>query len=134
VEFVKESLVFTGEDSPMANLMLSVTGAFAEFERLFHGKGQFLPRQRAGTTWFRRGEARGAVAAITPTMVALDSLVHSRGGFTNDQSGLKFSGGVTVQVFVLVYFCQNHFHGRPAQLGLGLLDSGQRHWQIFGNG
>jgi hypothetical protein len=33
VEFLKESLVFTGEDSPMANLMLSVMGAFAEFER-----------------------------------------------------------------------------------------------------
>jgi hypothetical protein len=31
VEFVKESLVFTREDSPMANLMLSVMGAFAEF-------------------------------------------------------------------------------------------------------
>jgi hypothetical protein len=31
VEFIKESLVFTGEDSPMANLMLSVMGAFAEF-------------------------------------------------------------------------------------------------------
>ncbi len=33
VEFVKESLTFTGEDSPMANLLLSVMGAFAEFER-----------------------------------------------------------------------------------------------------
>ena len=33
VEFVKDSQVFTGEDSPMANLMLSVMGAFAEFER-----------------------------------------------------------------------------------------------------
>jgi DNA invertase Pin-like site-specific DNA recombinase len=33
VEFVKEGLVFTGEDSPMATLMLSVMGAFAEFER-----------------------------------------------------------------------------------------------------
>ncbi len=33
VEFLKEQLVFTGEDSPMANLMLSVMGAFAEFER-----------------------------------------------------------------------------------------------------
>lgn len=33
VEFVKEHLTFTGEDSPMANLMLSVMGAFAEFER-----------------------------------------------------------------------------------------------------
>ncbi|CAN5607079.1 recombinase family protein [soil metagenome] len=33
VEFVKEHLTFTGQDSPMANLMLSVMGAFAEFER-----------------------------------------------------------------------------------------------------
>ena len=33
VEFVKEHLIFTGNDSPMAKLMLSVMGAFAEFER-----------------------------------------------------------------------------------------------------
>lgn len=33
IEFVKEHLTFTGEDSPIANLMLSVMGAFAEFER-----------------------------------------------------------------------------------------------------
>lgn len=32
VQFVKESLTFTGEDSPMANLLLSVMGAFAQFE------------------------------------------------------------------------------------------------------
>ena len=34
VEFIKENLTFTGlENSPMSNLMLSVMGAFAEFER-----------------------------------------------------------------------------------------------------
>ena len=33
VEFAKERLTFTGEDSPMANLLLSVMGAFAQFER-----------------------------------------------------------------------------------------------------
>ena len=33
VQFIKENLLFTGEDSPMANLLLSVMGAFAEFER-----------------------------------------------------------------------------------------------------
>jgi DNA invertase Pin-like site-specific DNA recombinase len=33
VHFIKESLTFTGEDSPMATLLLSVMGAFAEFER-----------------------------------------------------------------------------------------------------
>jgi hypothetical protein len=31
IQFVKEHLTFTGEDSPMANLMLSVMGAFAEY-------------------------------------------------------------------------------------------------------
>jgi DNA invertase Pin-like site-specific DNA recombinase len=33
VQFVRESLTFTGDDSPMANLLLSVMGAFAQFER-----------------------------------------------------------------------------------------------------
>ena len=33
IQFIKENLKFTGEDSPMANLLLSVMGAFAEFER-----------------------------------------------------------------------------------------------------
>lgn len=33
VKFIKESLIFTGEDSPMSNLLLSVMGVFAEFER-----------------------------------------------------------------------------------------------------
>lgn len=33
VQFVKESLTFTGEDSAISNLLLSVMGAFAEFER-----------------------------------------------------------------------------------------------------
>jgi DNA invertase Pin-like site-specific DNA recombinase len=43
VEFIKEHLTFTGEDSPMANLMLSVMGAFAEFERAL-----IRERQREG--------------------------------------------------------------------------------------
>lgn len=33
VEFVKEGLTFDGNDSPMATLLLSMMGAFAEFER-----------------------------------------------------------------------------------------------------
>jgi DNA invertase Pin-like site-specific DNA recombinase len=33
VEFAKEGLTFTGEDSAMSKLLLSVMGAFAEFER-----------------------------------------------------------------------------------------------------
>ncbi|MBT2551023.1 recombinase family protein [Arthrobacter sp. ISL-65] len=53
VEFVKESLVFTGEDSPTANHVLSVMGAFAEFERSFISERQSrdgiaLTKQRGG--------------------------------------------------------------------------------------
>ena len=33
VQFLKEGLTFTGEDSAMSQLLLSVMGAFAEFER-----------------------------------------------------------------------------------------------------
>jgi len=43
VQFIKENLLFSGDDSPMANLMLSVMGAFAEFERAL-----IKERQREG--------------------------------------------------------------------------------------
>jgi DNA invertase Pin-like site-specific DNA recombinase len=55
VEFVKEGLTFTGDDSPMANLMLSVMGAFAEFERAL-----LRERQREGIAVAKqRGAYRG---------------------------------------------------------------------------
>ena len=43
VQFVKESLIFSGEDSPMAMLLLSMLGAVAEFER-----SMIRERQREG--------------------------------------------------------------------------------------
>jgi len=43
VKFHKEGLTFTGEDSPMSNLLLSMLGAVAEFERSI-----ILERQREG--------------------------------------------------------------------------------------
>jgi DNA invertase Pin-like site-specific DNA recombinase len=62
IEFVKEHLVFTGEESPMANLMLSVMGAFAEFERALIGE-----RQREGITLAKaRGAYRGRKKALSP--------------------------------------------------------------------
>jgi len=61
IEFVKEHLAFTGEDSPMANLMLSVMGAFAEFERAL-----IRERQREGIALAkRRGAYRGRRRALT---------------------------------------------------------------------
>lgn len=38
IEFVKEGSTFAGEDSPLANLMLSVIGAFAEFKSALIGE------------------------------------------------------------------------------------------------
>ena len=43
VTFLKEGMTFTGDDSPMSLLMLSMMGAFAEFERSLT-----LQRQREG--------------------------------------------------------------------------------------
>ncbi len=66
VEFVKEYLTFTGEDSPMANLMLSVMGAFAEFERAL-----IRERQREGIVLAKqRGAYRGRKKALVPERVA----------------------------------------------------------------
>ncbi len=61
VEFVKEHLTFTGEDSPMANLLLSMMGAFAEFERAL-----ILERQREGIAAAKkRGVYTGRKPALT---------------------------------------------------------------------
>ena len=68
IEFIKENLTFTGEDSPMANLMLSVMGAFAEFERAL-----IRERQREGIVLAKqRGAYRGRKRALSDTdIVAL---------------------------------------------------------------
>jgi DNA invertase Pin-like site-specific DNA recombinase len=61
VEFVKENLTFTGEDSPMANLLLSVMVAFAEFERAL-----IRERQREGIAAAKqRGVYTGRKPALT---------------------------------------------------------------------
>jgi DNA invertase Pin-like site-specific DNA recombinase len=66
IEFVKEGLHFTGEDSPMANLLLSVMGAFAEFERAL-----IRERQREGIVLAKkRGAYRGRKKALSPERVA----------------------------------------------------------------
>lgn len=65
VQFVKEGLVFTGEDSPMATLMLSVMGAFAEFERAL-----LRERQREGIALAKsRGAYRGRSRSLTEAQV-----------------------------------------------------------------
>jgi DNA invertase Pin-like site-specific DNA recombinase len=65
IEFVKECLTFTGEDSPMANLLLPVMGAFAEFERAL-----IRERQREGIALAKqRGAFRGRKKALVDDQV-----------------------------------------------------------------
>jgi len=66
VEFAKEGLTFTGEDAPMATLLLSVMGAFAEFERAL-----IRERQREGIALAKqRGVYRGRKKALNGEAVA----------------------------------------------------------------
>lgn len=65
IEFIKEHLLFTGEDSPMANLMLSVMGAFAEFERAL-----IKERQREGIALAKqRGAYRGRKKSLSDSEI-----------------------------------------------------------------
>jgi DNA invertase Pin-like site-specific DNA recombinase len=60
VEFVKENLTFTGEDSAIATLMLSIMGAVASFER-----SMILERQREGVALAKKaGRYKGRAPAI----------------------------------------------------------------------
>ena len=65
IEFIKEKLTFSGEDSPMANLLLSVLGAYAEFERAL-----ILERQKEGIAIAKqRGAYKGRKSVITPEKI-----------------------------------------------------------------
>jgi len=67
IQFIKESLIFTGEDSPMANLLLSVMGAFAEFERAL-----IKERQLEGIALAKkRGAYKGRKKSLTLEQVSL---------------------------------------------------------------
>ena len=66
VEFVKEHLTFTGDDTAMATLLMSVMGAFAEFERAL-----IRDRQREGIALAKqRGAYRGRKPALNQAQIA----------------------------------------------------------------
>lgn len=66
VQFVKEGLTFSGEDSPMAQLLLNVMGSFAEFERAL-----IRERQREGVALAkRRGVYKGRQRRLSNEQIA----------------------------------------------------------------
>jgi DNA invertase Pin-like site-specific DNA recombinase len=66
IQFVKENLTFTGEDSAMSNLLLSLLGAVAEFER-----SMIRERQREGIELAKKkGVYKGRKPSLTSVQVA----------------------------------------------------------------
>ena len=82
VQFVKENLTFSGGDSPMANLLLSVLGAFAEFEREL-----IRERQREGIAVAKqKGVYKGRKRSLSP-----DQLISLRTRIASGESKAKLA-------------------------------------------
>lgn len=65
ITFVKENLTFDNGDSPMSNLLLSVMGAFAEFERSL-----IKERQREGILLAKkRGAYKGRKKSLSESQI-----------------------------------------------------------------
>ena len=65
IQFIKESLTFTGDDNPMANLLLGVMGSLAEWERAV-----IRERQLAGIAIAKaKGVYKGRKQALTDDQV-----------------------------------------------------------------
>jgi len=90
VMFHKESLTFAGEDSPMQNLLLSMLGAVAEFERAI-----ILERQREGIAIAKtQGIYKGRKPSLTPERI--DEL-RRRAAAGEKKTALAAEFGVTRQ-------------------------------------
>jgi len=88
VQFVTEQLTFTGEDTAMSTLLLSVMGAFAEFERSLIGE-----RQREGIALAKqRGAYRGRKRAFTDDQV---NQLRQRAGAGETKTALARTFGVS---------------------------------------
>lgn len=66
VQFIKEGLTFTGEETPIANLMLSIMGAVAEFERSLIKERQLEGIAQAK----KKGVYRGRKPTVTDAMLS----------------------------------------------------------------
>ena len=65
VEFVKEGLVFTGDDSPTSRLMLGIMGSVAQFERQIGRQRQLEGILKAK----QAGKYRGRQSTMTATQI-----------------------------------------------------------------
>jgi DNA invertase Pin-like site-specific DNA recombinase len=90
VRFVKENLTFTGEDSPMSHLLLSLLGAVAEFER-----SMIRERQREGIALAKKaGVYKGRKPSLTAEQV---KEIRTRVKAGEQKTGLALEYGVSRQ-------------------------------------
>jgi DNA invertase Pin-like site-specific DNA recombinase len=90
VQFVKENLTFTGEDSPMSNLLLSLLGAVAEFER-----SMIRERQREGIALAKKaGVYKGRKRSLAVGQV---QAIHKRIAAGEHKTDLAAEYGVSRQ-------------------------------------
>jgi len=90
VQFVKEQLTFTAEDSPMATLLLSVLGAFAEFERAL-----IRERQLEGIALAKAcGAYTGRKPSLTPGQA---EAIRARAAAGEPKAGLAREFGISRQ-------------------------------------
>jgi DNA invertase Pin-like site-specific DNA recombinase len=90
VRFVNEQLTFTAEDAPMATLLLSVLGAFAEFERAL-----IRERQLEGIAL---AKARGAYKGRKPSLSADQAeALRARAAAGEPKAGLAREFGISRQ-------------------------------------
>lgn len=95
VEFVTEQLTFTAEHSPMADLLLSVLGAFAEFERAL-----IRERQLEGIAL---AKARGAYQGRRPSLTTGQvEALRARAAAGEPKAGLAREFGVSRQTLLPV--------------------------------
>lgn len=90
VSFIKEALTFSGDDSPMSALLLTVMGAFAEFERAL-----IRERQAEGIA---AAKARGVYKGRKPALTLLQAAeLQQRAAAGESVSGLAREFGIARQ-------------------------------------
>jgi DNA invertase Pin-like site-specific DNA recombinase len=90
VEFIKEHLVFTAEVNPMSNLLLSLLGAVADFERSL-----IRERQREGIALAKKaGVYKGRKPSLTAQQI---QEIRSRVAGGEQKAGLAGAYGVSRQ-------------------------------------
>jgi DNA invertase Pin-like site-specific DNA recombinase len=90
VEFVKESLIFTGDDSAISKLMLTIMGGVAEFER-----AMIRERQMEGIAKAKQaGKYHGRQSTMTVTQV---QAIRERAAAGEKKAALAREFGVTRQ-------------------------------------